>query len=92
VHLTWKGELFGMPVEGFVQAGACHGSFEVCSAVEALVTSGVRVGLGPRSGPARLDDPFFARATIDAVLDAGTAVFEGEPVPAQAAVPEGAEA
>lgn len=80
--LAWRGEMDGRPVEGTVEAGACMGSFEVCSLVEALVSNGVRVGIGPWQGEATLTDARMARATLLAVLDAGSAVFEGWPAPA----------
>jgi hypothetical protein len=71
--LLWKGELYGRRVEGSVQGGACHGSFE-----------------GPVSGPAELTDPRLARAALRAVLDDGTATFEGDEAPVEP-VPEGVE-
>lgn len=78
----------GRPVEGTVQAGACFGPLEVVSLVEALVSNGVRVGVGPWHGPASLTDARMARATLMAVLDEG-AEFEGweapvDPLPAMA--------
>lgn len=91
MRLTWEGTLYGHPANGFVEAGACFGTFEVVSQVEAFVSAGVRVGLGPWSGPASLSDARAARATIGAVLDAGSTRFEGWEVPVEQ-VPEGAEA
>lgn len=75
--LSWRGEMYGRPVEGTVQAGVCFGPLEVASLVEALVSSGARVGYGPWSGPADLTDARMARATLMAVLDPETAVFSG---------------
>lgn len=80
----------GRPVEGVVQAGACLGSFEVCSLVEALVSNGVRVGIGPWQAEATLTDARMARATLLAVLDEGSAKFDGWAVPVDP-VPAGAE-
>lgn len=79
--LAWSGEIYGRPVEGTVQAGACFGPLDVVSLVEALVSNGVRVGYGPWSGVADLRDARMARATLMAVLDPETAEFDGMPVP-----------
>jgi hypothetical protein len=88
--IRWRGTLYGTPVEGTVQGGACHGSFEVVSLVEAMVAAQTRIGAGPVSGPADLTHPVLARAAIAAALDAGTAKFEGDEAPVEP-VPEGAE-
>lgn len=89
--LRWKGKMYGREVEGTVEAGAIHGSSEVVSIVEALVSGGVRVGLGPWSGNADLTNVRAARATIAGVLDDDTAEFEGDEVPVEP-LPEGVEA
>lgn len=91
MKLSWKGELYGRPVEGTVADGKIAGPLEVVSAVEAHVAAGVRVGLGPRSGPASLTDPVLAREVIAAVLDEDTASFEGDGATVEA-LPEGVEA
>lgn len=89
--IEWRGKLYGRPVEGTIEAGACFGPFEVVSAVEALVAAGEPVGIGPWSGPADLTHARSARATLAAVLDHGTAEFDGDAMPVEP-VPEGAEA
>lgn len=81
MRLRWSGKLDGGDVDGVVDAGACYGPVSVTSMVEALVSRGVRVGLGSRDGAASLSDPLLARETLRAVLDPGSALFEGDPVP-----------
>ncbi len=88
--IKWAGTKYGRPAEGTIQDGACHGSFEVVSEVEALVAAGTLVGIGPVTGPADLTDPLLARAALQGVLDAGSATFEGDPVPVHK-LPEDAE-
>jgi hypothetical protein len=79
--VKWQGKMHGRAVEGTVLGGACHGSFEVVSMVEAMVAAQTRVGEGPVSGPADLTDPILSRATLRAVLDPDTATFEGDEAP-----------
>lgn len=88
---SWKGELYGRPVEGTVADGKIEGPSEVVSLVEALVAAGVHVGLGPHAGPASLDDPVLAREVIAGVLDEDTAEFDGDAAPVEE-LPEGVEA
>ena len=66
---TYSGDLDGHPADGRVSGGKITGNPFVAIGVQALVDSGVHVGLGPWSGTATLDDDTLARATVAAILD-----------------------
>jgi hypothetical protein len=90
VRIAFEGHVNGRPVRGFVADGVCHGPLIVRLRVETWCSQGVRVGLGPWSGPASLLAPRPARATLLAVLDADPAPkLDGDEVPVEA-LPEGA--
>ena len=90
MRFSYQGELEGHPVVGEVAEGKITGNPFVAIQVEALVRGGVRVGWGPVTAPASLTDPYVARSTVAAVLDYGTASFEGDQTPVDPA-PENVE-
>jgi hypothetical protein len=69
IAFTYTGKLDGHDTSGSVTAdGKILGNPFVAIRVKALIRNQVNVGLGPYAGPATLDDPILARATIAAII------------------------
>ena len=81
MRFSYSGQLNGRAVDGAVAEGRITGNPFVAIRVEALVDGEMRVGWGPVTGPASLTEPTLARATVAAVLDEGSARFDGDETP-----------